>query len=83
MIRRELLSPGERLIKEKRRAVEEKLTEAAEKQKVLEDCYRSTKKRLLPKITLPANDAVIDITKITLFAVVRCKSASQHFSEAK
>ena len=39
MIRRELLSPGERLVKEKRRAVEEKLTEAAEKQKVLEDCY--------------------------------------------
>ena len=39
-IRRKLLSPGERFIEEKRRAVEEKLAEAAEKRKVLEDCYR-------------------------------------------
>ena len=38
-IRRKLLSPGERFIEEKRRAVEEKLTEAAEKRKVLEDFY--------------------------------------------
>ena len=42
-IRRKLLSPGERFIEEKRRAVEEKLAEAAEKRKVLEDCYRRIK----------------------------------------
>ena len=42
-IRRKLLSPGERFIEEKRRAVEEKLAEATEKRKVLEDCYRRIK----------------------------------------
>ena len=42
-IRRKLLSPGERFIEEKRHAVEEKLAEAAEKRKVLEDCYRRVK----------------------------------------
>ena len=34
------------------------------------------------KTTLPANDAVIVIIEIILFAVVRWKSASQHFSVA-
>ena len=43
MIRRKLLSPRERFIEEKRHAVEEKLAEAAEKRKVLEDCYRRVK----------------------------------------
>ena len=42
-IRRKLLSPGERFIEEKRHAVEGKLAEAAEKRKVLEDCYRRIK----------------------------------------
>ena len=42
-IRQKLLSPGERFIAEKRHAVEEKLAEAAEKRKVLEDCYRKIK----------------------------------------
>ena len=42
-IRRKLLSPGERFIEEERHAVEEKLAEAAEKRKVLEDCYRRIK----------------------------------------
>ena len=36
-VRRNLLSPGERFINEKRHAVEEKLAEAAEKRKVLEE----------------------------------------------
>ena len=43
MIRRQLLSPGERFIAEKCHAVEEKLAKAAEKRKVLEDCYRRIK----------------------------------------
>ena len=38
-IRRKLLSPGERFIEEKCCAVQEKLTKAAEKRKVLEDFY--------------------------------------------
>ena len=42
-IRRKFLSPGERFIEEKRRPVEENLAEAAEKRKVLEDCYRRIK----------------------------------------
>ena len=42
-IRRKLLSHGERFIEEKRCAVEEKLAEAAEERKVLEDCYRRIK----------------------------------------
>ena len=42
-IRRQLLSPGERFIEEKRHAVEEKLAEEDEKRKVLEDCYRRIK----------------------------------------
>ena len=51
-----------------------------------EKCWKivtEESKRLLPKITLPANDAVIAITEIILFAVVRWKSASQYFSVAK
>ena len=43
MIRRKLLSAGERFIAEKCHAVEEKLAKAAEKRKVLEDCYRRIK----------------------------------------
>ena len=39
-IRRKWLSHGERFIQEKRHAIEEKLAEAANKRKVLEDCYR-------------------------------------------
>jgi len=41
--RRRLLSPGEGFIKEKRHAIEEKLAEAAEKRKVLEDCNQRIK----------------------------------------
>ncbi|KAL9977483.1 hypothetical protein ACROYT_G014891 [Oculina patagonica] len=41
--RRRLLSPGERFIKEKCRAIEEKLAKAAEKRKVLEDQNRRIK----------------------------------------
>ena len=58
--------------------MEEKLAEAAEKLKVLEDVTEESK-TLLPKITLGANDAVIAITEIILFAIVRWKSASQYF----
>ena len=39
-------------------------------------------KRLFLKITLLANDAVIAITEIILFAVVRWKSTSQNSSVA-
>ena len=49
-----------------------------------EKCWKivtEESKRLLPKITLPANDAVITITEIILFAVIRWKSASQYFSD--
>ena len=59
-IRRKLLSPGKRLIEEKHHAMEEKLAEAAEKRKVLEDCYQRIKEA-----------AVIAITEIIAFAVVR------------
>ena len=82
-IRRKLLSHGERFIKEKHHAVEEKLAEAAEKRKKCWKIVTEDSKRLLPKITLPANDTVIAITEIILFAVVRWKSASQYFSVAK
>ena len=56
------------------------------KQPKNEKCWKivtEESKRLLPKITLPANDAVIAITEIILFAVVRRKSAIQYFSVAK
>ena len=48
-----------------------------------EKCWKivtEESKRLLLEITLPANDAVIAITEVILFAVVRWKSASQYFS---
>ena len=41
--RRKLMSPGERFIGEKRHAIEEKLAEAAEKRKILEDCNQRIK----------------------------------------
>ena len=50
-----------------------------------EKCWKivtEESKRLLPKTTLPANDAVFVITEIILLAVVRWKSESQHFSVA-
>ena len=50
-----------------------------------EKCWKivaEESKRLLPKITLLANDAVMAITEIILLAVVRWKSASQYFSVA-
>ena len=46
-----------------------------------EKCWKivtEESKTLLPKITLGVNDAVIAITEIKLFAVVRWKSASQY-----
>ena len=50
-----------------------------------EKCWKivtEESKRLLLKITSLANDKVIAITEIILFAVTRWKSASQYFSVA-
>ena len=80
-IRRKLLSPGERFIEEKRHAVEEN----SPKQMKNEKCWKivtEESKRLLLKITSLANDEVIAITEVILFAVTRWKSASQYFSVA-
>ena len=55
------------------------------KQLKKEKCWKiitEESKRLFLKITLLANDAVIAITEIILFAVVRWKSMSQNSSVA-
>ena len=76
-IRRILLSPRERFIEENATLWRKNLP----KQLKNEKCWKivtEESKTLLPKITLGANDAVIAITEIMLFAVVRWKSASQY-----